>query len=117
MTWPVYVFVIIFFILILYWCRVTLVFAIKRNITIFYFKGLAAFIIVLETKALKFAKKFVNANLVQVLLIAHHWFNMRFIITTTNRNAVDTSFPILIYSKEIRLLRYFFKESMRDLFV
>ena len=52
-TWRAYVFVIIIFLLILIpsWCRVTLVGAIGRHITIFYFKGIAAYIIFLDTKA------------------------------------------------------------------
>ena len=47
MTWRAYVFVIIIFLLILIssWCRVTLVSAIGRHITILYFKGLAAYVI------------------------------------------------------------------------
>ena len=74
MTWRAYVFVIIIFLLILIpsWCRVTLVGAIGRYIILHYFKGLFAYIIFLDTTALDCAKKFVNANLVQVLLIAHH---------------------------------------------
>ena len=76
MNWRAYVFLIINFllILILSWCRVTLVGAIKRHITILYFKGLAAYIIFLDTKTPYCAKRFVNARLVQVLLIAHHLF-------------------------------------------
>ena len=54
MTWRAYVFLIFIFllILILRWCRVTLVSAIGRHITILYFKGLAAYIVFLDNKAL-----------------------------------------------------------------
>ena len=68
-TWWAYVFLIIIFIfgLILSWCRVTLVGAIRRHITILNFKRLAAYIMFLHTKALYSAKIFIDAQLVQVL--------------------------------------------------
>ena len=47
------------------WCRVTLVFAIRRQISILDFKRLATYIIFLDTTAPALAEKFVNANLVQ----------------------------------------------------
>ena len=52
-TWQAYFFSIIIFvfIFILCWCRVTLVGVIKRQITIHYFKRLAAYIILAETMA------------------------------------------------------------------
>ena len=53
MTWWAYVFIIIIFLFIfkLSWCLVTLVGAFGCHITILYFNGLAAYIIVLDTKA------------------------------------------------------------------
>ena len=57
MTWRPYFFLIIIFllILILSWCRVTLVGAIGRHITILNFKRLAAYIIFLDTETSYFA--------------------------------------------------------------
>ena len=53
MTWRAYFVLIIIFLLIviLSWCRVTLVGTIRRDITIFDFKKLAAYIIILDTNA------------------------------------------------------------------
>ena len=53
MTWRMDVFLLIIFLLILIfnWFRMTLVGAIRRHITILYFKRLAAYIIFLDTKA------------------------------------------------------------------
>ena len=53
MTWRAYFFLIIIFflILILTWCRVTLVGTIGCHITILEFKGLAGYYIFLDTEA------------------------------------------------------------------
>ena len=73
-TWRPYFFFIIIFILILILscCRVTLVGAIRRHITILYFKQLAAYNIFLDTEASNCAKQLIVADLVQVMLIANH---------------------------------------------
>ena len=74
LTWQPYIFLIIIFLLILIFClcRVTLVGAIGRHITIFDFKRLIAYIISLDTEVLYCAEKFIAAYLVHFLLIAHY---------------------------------------------
>ena len=76
MTWPAYFFLVINFLfnLILSCCRVTLLGAIVRIITILDYKRFAANIIFSDTEATLCAEKFINAHLVQVLLIADHRF-------------------------------------------
>ena len=78
-TWRanILILIVIFFLfrllqLILSRCRVTLVRAIRCHFRVLYFKRVVADIIFLDTEAPSSAKKFINTELVQVLLSADH---------------------------------------------
>ena len=96
--------------LILSWGRLTLIGSIGRHNGVTGFKRVAADIIVLDINTPKWAKKFINANMVQVLLCAYLLFKKRYKITSMNRISVDHSVFILISSKDVFVLCYYFKK-------
>lgn len=95
----------------------TLVGYIRRYIGVLGFMRVAGKIILLDLKTTYCAEKLINAHKVKVLMPTDYQCDERLKIASTNSIRIDHSFPVLILSKNIWLLRNSLKVSVRCIFI